>query len=150
MPVILLAGARTSWIRSQSWDRYVDLRFGSGSDLGRRGQPSGGEIPHQGAEPVDLPFRLYAAAKLVGDWNDPRINLVQLVSFGCGVGAITTDEVRRILEEKNRIYTQIKIDEITQLGRGKNPAAQPVCRPGTGEGGDSVRQETERVEFTQK
>ena len=63
--------------------------------------------------------RLYAAAKLVGDWNDPRINLVQLVSFGCGVDAITTDEVRRILEEKNRIYTQIKIDEITNLGAVK-------------------------------
>ena len=63
--------------------------------------------------------RLYAAAKLVGEWNDARINLVQLVSFGCGVDAITTDEVRRILEEKNRIYTQIKIDEITNLGAVK-------------------------------
>ncbi len=63
--------------------------------------------------------RLYAAAKLVGDWKDPNINLVQLVSFGCGVDAITTDEVRRILEEKNRIYTQIKIDEITNLGAVK-------------------------------
>ena len=63
--------------------------------------------------------RLYAAAKLVGEWNDPRINLVQLVSFGCGVDAITTDEVRRILEEKERIYTQIKIDEITNLGAVK-------------------------------
>ncbi|HAG57334.1 MAG TPA: 2-hydroxyglutaryl-CoA dehydratase, partial [Ruminococcaceae bacterium] len=63
--------------------------------------------------------RLYAAAKLVGEWNDPKINLVQLVSFGCGVDAITTDEVRRILEEKERIYTQIKIDEITNLGAVK-------------------------------
>ena len=56
---------------------------------------------------------------MVGEWNDPRINLVQLVSFGCGVDAITTDEVRRILEEKERIYTQIKIDEITNLGAVK-------------------------------
>ncbi len=63
--------------------------------------------------------RLYAAARLVGEWADPGINLVQLVSFGCGVDAITTDEVRRILEEKNRIYTQIKIDEITNLGAVK-------------------------------
>lgn len=46
-------------------------------------------------------------------------SLVQLVSFGCGVDAITTDEVREILESKNKIYTQIKIDEITNLGAVK-------------------------------
>ena len=39
-----------------------------------------------------------------------------MVSFGCGVDAITTDEVRAILEEKGKFYTQIKIDEITNLG----------------------------------
>ncbi|HCR44422.1 MAG TPA: 2-hydroxyglutaryl-CoA dehydratase, partial [Ruminococcaceae bacterium] len=61
--------------------------------------------------------RLYAAAKYIGD--KPDMNLVQLVSFGCGVDAITTDEVRRILEENNKIYTQIKIDEITNLGAVK-------------------------------
>ena len=44
------------------------------------------------------------------------MNLVQLVSFGCGVDAITTDEVREILEREGKIYTQIKIDEITNLG----------------------------------
>ncbi len=60
--------------------------------------------------------RLYAAAKFVAQSRDPRINLVQLVSFGCGVDAITGDEVRSILEEGGRIYTQIKIDEITNLG----------------------------------
>ena len=60
--------------------------------------------------------RLYACAKYVADSRDPRINLVQLVSFGCGVDAITGDETRRILEDGNRIYTQIKIDEITNLG----------------------------------
>ncbi|MDO4458743.1 MAG: acyl-CoA dehydratase activase-related protein [Clostridia bacterium] len=63
--------------------------------------------------------RLYAAAKYVAGTNNKNINLVQLVSFGCGVDAITTDEVRQILEEKNRIYTQIKIDEITNLGAVK-------------------------------
>lgn len=63
--------------------------------------------------------RMYAAAKYIGDSGDNSINLVQLVSFGCGVDAITTDEVRRILEEKERIYTQIKIDEITNLGAVK-------------------------------
>ena len=63
--------------------------------------------------------RLYAAAKYIADSGDSRINLVQLVSFGCGTDAITTDEVRAILERKNRIYTQIKIDEITNLGAVK-------------------------------
>ncbi len=61
--------------------------------------------------------RLYAAAKYVGDKDD--MNLVQLVSFGCGVDAITTDEVRSILESSGKIYTQIKIDEITNLGAVK-------------------------------
>ena len=61
--------------------------------------------------------RLYAAAKYVTTRKD--MELVQLVSFGCGVDAITTDEVREILESKNKIYTQIKIDEITNLGAVK-------------------------------
>ncbi len=61
--------------------------------------------------------RLYAAAKYVSTRSD--MELVQLVSFGCGVDAITTDEVREILESKNKIYTQIKIDEITNLGAVK-------------------------------
>lgn len=58
--------------------------------------------------------RLYAAAKYIG--SQPNMNLVQLVSFGCGVDAITTDEVRSILEKNDKIYTQIKIDEISNLG----------------------------------
>ncbi len=61
--------------------------------------------------------RLYAAAGEV--CNNPDMNLVQLVSFGCGVDAITTDEVREILEKGGKIYTQIKIDEITNLGAVK-------------------------------
>ena len=60
--------------------------------------------------------RLYSAAKFVAESGDKRLNLVQLVSFGCGVDAITGDEVRAILEDGGRIYTQIKIDEITNLG----------------------------------
>ena len=58
--------------------------------------------------------RLYAAAAYIG--TRKNMNLVQLVSFGCGVDAITTDEVRQLLEKNNKIYTQIKIDEITNLG----------------------------------
>ena len=61
--------------------------------------------------------RLYAAAKYVARApEDMNINLVQLVSFGCGVDAITTDEVRSILEDAGRICTQIKIDEISNMG----------------------------------
>ena len=47
------------------------------------------------------------------------MNLVQLVSFGCGCDAITTDECRSMLESNNKIYTQIKIDEISNLGACK-------------------------------
>ncbi len=61
--------------------------------------------------------RLYNAAYYVS--QNENMELVQLVSFGCGVDAITTDEVRRILENNNRLYTQIKIDEITNPGAVK-------------------------------
>ncbi|MCR4804105.1 MAG: acyl-CoA dehydratase activase [Clostridia bacterium] len=61
--------------------------------------------------------RLYNAAKYVGLHDD--CNLVQLVSFGCGLDAITTDEVRAILERYGKLYTQIKIDEINNLGAAK-------------------------------
>ncbi len=63
--------------------------------------------------------RLYAAAKFISECDGVSINLVQLVSFGCGLDAITTDEVRRILRRGGKIYTQIKIDEITNLGAVK-------------------------------
>ncbi len=58
--------------------------------------------------------RLYAAARYAADHEN--VQLVQLVSFGCGIDAITTDEVRTILESRGKLYTQIKIDEITNLG----------------------------------
>ncbi|MBR6289713.1 MAG: 2-hydroxyacyl-CoA dehydratase, partial [Acholeplasmatales bacterium] len=61
--------------------------------------------------------RLYAAAKYCTEHHD--INLIQLVSFGCGLDAVTTDECKDILERHGKIYTQIKIDEITNLGAVK-------------------------------
>lgn len=61
--------------------------------------------------------RLYQAARYVGENED--MNLVQLVSFGCGIDAITTDEVRDILKEYGKFYTQIKIDEIDNLGAAR-------------------------------
>lgn len=62
--------------------------------------------------------RLYAAAKFVAQ-QGPDVNLVQLVSFGCGLDAITSDETRSILENAGKIYTQIKIDEISNMGAVK-------------------------------
>ena len=58
--------------------------------------------------------RLFSAAKYVSKRDDMYI--VHLVSFGCGLDALTTDEVRSILEASGNLYTQIKIDEVTNLG----------------------------------
>jgi predicted nucleotide-binding protein (sugar kinase/HSP70/actin superfamily) len=61
--------------------------------------------------------RLYRAAEYVT--TQPDMQLIQLVSFGCGIDAVTTDEVRSILESKGKLYTQLKIDEINNLGAAK-------------------------------
>ncbi|MCY1152957.1 MAG: acyl-CoA dehydratase activase [Sphaerochaetaceae bacterium] len=61
--------------------------------------------------------RMYLAAHYVGDTKD--MNIIQLVSFGCGLDAVTADEVKDILKSKNKIYTQLKIDEIANLGSVK-------------------------------
>ncbi len=61
--------------------------------------------------------RLYSAAAYCAGRDD--MYLVQLVSFGCGIDAITTDEVRDILEAKGKLYTQVKIDDIHNLGAVK-------------------------------
>ena len=63
--------------------------------------------------------RLYDAAKYVAESDYQGIQLVQLVSFGCGLDAITSDETKRILESRGKIYTQIKIDEMSNLGAVK-------------------------------
>ncbi len=82
-------------------------------------------VAHLGVTPEELRVlnqwtyhsRLYRAAKYAAACDD--VDLVQLVSFGCGVDAITTDEVRQLLEDAGRFYTQIKIDEISNLGAVK-------------------------------
>lgn len=61
--------------------------------------------------------RLYNAAAYVATRDD--MEFVQLVSFGCGIDAITGDELRDILERNGKFYTQVKIDEITNLGAAK-------------------------------
>ena len=58
--------------------------------------------------------RMYNAARYVCTQSDMQV--VQLVSFGCGTDAITTDELRSILEEGGKLYTQLKIDDINNLG----------------------------------
>lgn len=61
--------------------------------------------------------RLYSAAKLVTENAD--LELVQLNSFGCGLDAITTDQVQEIIEGAGKIYTSLKIDEVSNLGTAR-------------------------------
>lgn len=61
--------------------------------------------------------RLYAAASFVA--SQPNLELIQLNSFGCGLDAVTTDEVQEILEQWGKIYTTLKIDEGNNLGAAK-------------------------------
>ena len=61
--------------------------------------------------------RMYDAAEFV--CTQDNMEMVQLVSFGCGLDAVTTDEVRSILRHSGRLYTQLKIDEINNLGAAR-------------------------------
>ncbi|WEV72775.1 acyl-CoA dehydratase activase-related protein [Bifidobacterium sp. ESL0790] len=61
--------------------------------------------------------RLYSAANFVASY--PGLELVQLNSFGCGIDAITTDQVSEILADKADVYTLLKIDEVSNLGAAK-------------------------------
>ncbi len=58
--------------------------------------------------------RLYSAAEFVRARND--LELIQLNSFGCGLDAVTTDQVNEILEGSGKLYTLLKIDEVNNLG----------------------------------
>ena len=61
--------------------------------------------------------RLYTAAEYV--CQDDDLELVQLNSFGCGLDAVTTDQVAEIMENSNKLYTVLKIDEISNLGAAR-------------------------------
>ncbi len=61
--------------------------------------------------------RLYSSAMVVS--SKPNLELVQLNSFGCGLDAITTDEVQEILQGHGRMYTVLKIDEVNNLGAAR-------------------------------
>lgn len=58
--------------------------------------------------------RLYRAAQFVG--NNDNLELIQLNSFGCGIDAVTTDQVAEIMKSYRKIYTVLKIDEVNNLG----------------------------------
>ena len=61
--------------------------------------------------------RLYAAASFVA--KEPNIELIQLNSFGCGLDAVTSDQVQEILSNSGKIYTTLKIDEGNNLGAAR-------------------------------
>ncbi|MDD5923109.1 MAG: 2-hydroxyacyl-CoA dehydratase, partial [Eubacteriales bacterium] len=61
--------------------------------------------------------RLYKAAEFSGRNDD--VEVIQLNSFGCGLDAVTTDQVEEILEQHNKLYTVLKIDEVSNLGAAK-------------------------------
>ena len=61
--------------------------------------------------------RLYKAATFVGTTDD--VELIQLNSFGCGLDAVTTDQVEEITKKNNKLYTVLKIDEGTNMGAVK-------------------------------
>ena len=61
--------------------------------------------------------RLYNCAKVVCQRND--LDLIQLNSFGCGLDALTTDQVQEILEASGKVYTCLKIDEVSNLGAAR-------------------------------
>ena len=61
--------------------------------------------------------RLYAAADFVK--TQDNLDLIQLNSFGCGLDAVTTDEVYEILDGSGKIYTCLKIDEVNNLGAAR-------------------------------
>ncbi len=81
--------------------------------LTKRGKKPGVDVLNQWTYHA----RLYNAAIYASNHKDTE--LVQLVSFGCGIDAITTDEVKTLLESKGKIYTELKIDEINNLGAVK-------------------------------
>ncbi len=61
--------------------------------------------------------RLYRAARFVASRND--LDLIQLFSFGCGLDALTTDEVQEILEASGKVYTMLKVDQVSNLGAAR-------------------------------
>ncbi len=96
--------------------------------------------------------RLYAAAEFVSHRDD--LELLQLNSFGCGLDAVTTDQVAEILEKSNKLYTVLKIDEVNNLGaariRVRSLLAAMDMRRGCGVEAKPAPIKYERTSFTKE
>ena len=96
--------------------------------------------------------RLYKAADFVGKNDD--IELIQLNSFGCGLDAVTTDQIEEICNSNNKIYTVLKIDEVSNLGaikiRIRSLKAAMEEREKNGVRSDAKFEPYERVLFTEE
>ena len=96
--------------------------------------------------------RLYAAASFVGQEKD--LELVQLNSFGCGLDAVTTDQVEEILKGYSKVYTTIKIDEGNNLGaariRLRSLKATMIEREKNGIEPKKIDNKYKRIEFTKE
>ena len=96
--------------------------------------------------------RLYQAAELVTTRDD--LELVQLNSFGCGVDALTTDQVQEILESAGGVYTSLKIDEVSNLGaatirlRSLAAASQARAAEKTAHAEEAVREAGDEADGT--
>ncbi len=96
--------------------------------------------------------RLYAAAEYVS--HRPDLELIQLNSFGCGLDAITIDQVQDLLTQTGRMYTLLKIDEVSNLGAAKIRvrsllAAMKMREKEPASGADTKIEDFSRPEFTQ-
>ena len=96
--------------------------------------------------------RLYKAAQFVATRDD--LELIQLNSFGCGLDAVTTDQVSEILEKANKLYTLLKIDEVNNLGavriRIRSLLAAMDLRREKGIRAVPAQEKYQRAEFTKK
>ncbi|MDR2908464.1 MAG: acyl-CoA dehydratase activase [Oscillospiraceae bacterium] len=78
---------------------------------------SGGKRRHNVLNQWTYHARMYNAARIAAGYDN--MEMVQLVSFGCGLDAVTSDEIKDILRASGKLYTQLKIDEINNLGAVK-------------------------------
>lgn len=96
--------------------------------------------------------RLYAAAGYVSTRKD--LELIQLNSFGCGLDAVTIDQVQELMEQSGKMYTLLKIDEVNNLGaariRVRSMMAAMKMREGKTRTCLPVLKDYERKEYTQE
>ncbi|WP_081949369.1 2-hydroxyacyl-CoA dehydratase [Paenibacillus durus] len=115
-------------------------------------------IFHLGSEESDISIvnqwtyhaRIYRAARLAASRSD--LELVQLTSFGCGIDAITCDAVQEIMERQGKVYTLIKIDEISNLGAARIRLRSLLAAMREREQGEAApraaKEDEQRVTFT--